>query len=163
MKVGFTWRYSGYELDSLARLVEGSNQEGAIHVDSLARSGDTPVYEVSHLGSTSYFYENAQGIFKTSYPSRPFSTGVPNLVKPVTVGEKFSDTGIGLGYEVMEEIDINVTAGLFRTVRVKTWVLDFPSQITEIFYGKGIGPVKIVTGSKKGGFRIWELKSYDVD
>jgi hypothetical protein len=163
MKVGSSWDFDGYELDSRASLVEGSNQKGKIRVESLARSGETPVYEVNHLGHVSYFYENSGGVFKTNYPSRPFSTGVPNIIKPVTVGEKLSDPGIGTGYEVMEEIDIKVPAGLFRTIRIKTWIPDYPDQITEVFYGEGIGPVKIVTGSKKRGFRIWELDSYRID
>jgi hypothetical protein len=163
LKVGNFWKYDGYELDRRAKLVEGSRKKDTIEVLRIARAGNTPVYEVRHLGNTSYFYENSEGIYKTNFPDRPFSTAIPNLVKPITIGEKWTDAGLGLGYEVMDEFDLEVPAGLFRVVQVKTWLTDFPEQITEVFFAKGIGPVKMVTGSVKRGFRIWEMTAYKVE
>ena len=162
INVGNTWEFEGYELDRHGRLVEGSETSGSIKVTELAKGGATPIYKVVHLGQTSYFYENDDGIFLTKYPDRPFTTGLPQVVKPVVIGESISAPGLGQGYEVMAEVDLDTPAGLFRTLQIKTWSLDYPGQVTEIFYAKGVGPVKLVTGSTKKGFRIRELTGYKV-
>ena len=162
LNVGNTWKFEGYELDRHGRLVEGSETSGSIKVTEKVKGGATPLYKVVHLGQTSYLYENDDGIFLTKYPDRQFTSGLPQVVKPVVIGEIKSEPGLGQGYEVLAEVDLDTPAGLFRTIQVKTWLLDYPDQVTEIFYAKGVGPVKLVTGSAKKGFRIRELTGYKV-
>lgn len=162
LNVGNTWNFEGYELDRHGGLVEGSETSGSIKVIEKVKGGATPLFKVVHLGQTSYLYENDDGIFLTKYPDRRFSTGIPQVVKPVVIGESKSEPGLGQGYEVLAEVDLDTPAGLFRTIQIKTWLLDYPNQVTEIFYAKGVGPVKLVTGSTKKGFRIRELTGYKV-
>jgi len=160
MKPGDEWQYKGVELNNRGEKVEGSDKEASIKVIRKIKGEEVPVYEVNNLGVTSYFYENTDGIFQARDPDRIGSSSGPTLEKPVVIGDKWSDSKLGMGYEVVEEIDLNVPAGYFRVVRIKTWLTDYPDMITEIFFGKGIGPVKLVTGSARKGFRIWELMSY---
>ncbi len=162
LRVGNTWNFDGYELDRRGGLVEGSETSGSIGVTERVKGGATPLYKVVHLGQISFLYENDDGIFLTKYPDRPFTTGLPQVVKPVVIGESKSEPGLGQGYEVLAEVDLDTPAGLFRTIQIKTWPLDYPNQVTEIFYAKGVGPVKLVTGSTKKGFRIRELTGYKV-
>lgn len=163
IKPGNIWKYRGYDVDRRNRRIDGSDSTGSIKVIEEVKGGYSPVYKVDHLGQTSFFYENSDGIYLTKYPDRPYSTGVPKVVKPVIIGQAKTEPGLGQGYEVIAEVDLRVPAGLFRTIQVKTWPLDYPDHVTEIFYAKGVGPVKLVTGSAKKGFTIREMTSYKLN
>ena len=160
MEPGDEWRYKGIELDYQGNKVEESDKDGSIKVIKKVKGDQVPVYQVNNLGSTTYLYETNKGIFQARDAEHIGASSGPLLSKPVVVGDKWTDTKLGMGYEVVAEINLNVPAGYFRVMRIKTWLTDYPDMVTEIFFGKGIGPVKLVTGSARKGFRVWELKSY---